>query len=190
VEAQNQSQAGGGEPGSFFKVSEGKMRFGNLLVLSLVVAACSKTNTTTGDTSGASATAMAPADDDAAKDAVGKIRSGWQEAANRKDSAAVAAYYTDDATFVGTEAPLAEGRPAIQSALGKMFPISKIESIDSKELVVSGDVAYDYGTFRQQVTPPNAKPQTINGYYIVTLKRQSDGSWKIARHVSTTPPKS
>ena len=94
----------------------------------------------------------------------------------------------DDATFVGTESPLAEGRSAIPSAFAQSFPVSNIESIDSKELVVSGDVAYDYGTFRQVVTMPNAKPQTINGHYLVTLKRQGDGTWKITRHVSTTPP--
>ena len=164
------------------------MRFGGLLVLVFTVAACSKADTPAADTSGATATATAPANDDAARDAIGKIRSDWQAAANRKDSAAVAAYYADDATFVGTESPLAEGRSAIQSAFAQSFPVSNIESIDSKELVVSGDVAYDYGTFRQVVTMPNAKPQTINGHYLVTLKRQGDGTWKITRHVSTTPP--
>ncbi len=164
------------------------MRVGGLFFLVFAAAACSKADTSTSDTSGASAAAVAPANDDAAKDAIGKIRSDWLAAANRKDSAAVAAYYADDATFVGTEAPLAEGRPAIQTAFGKSFPVSKLDNIDSKELVVSGDVAYDYGTFKQQVTMPGGKTQTINGYYLVTLKRQPDGSWKIVRHVSTTPP--
>lgn len=166
------------------------MRVGALLFLVLAVTACSKTETAASDTSGATATAMAPANDDAARDAIGKIRSDWKDAANRKDSAAVAAFYSDDATFVGTEVAPAEGRAAIQSAFGRMFPVSKVESIDSKELVVSGDVAYDYGTYKQEVTPPNGKAQTINGYYVVTLKKQSDGSWKITRHVATTPPKS
>lgn len=164
------------------------MRVVGLLVLVFTVAACSKTDTPAADTSGAAVTAAAPASDDASRDAIGKIRSDWQAAANRKDSAAVAAYYADDATFVGTEAPLAEGRSAIQSSFAQSFPVSNIESLDSKELVVSGDVAYDYGTFRQVVTIPNAKPQTINGHYLVTLKRQGDGTWKITRHVATTPP--
>ena len=164
------------------------MRVGGLLILVFAVTACSKTDTPAADTSGATAVATVPANDDAAKDAIGKLRSDWLAAANREDSAAVAAYYADDATFVGTEAPLAEGRSAIQSSFAGSFPVSKLESIDSKELVVSGDVAYDYGTFRQVVTMPNAKPQTINGHYLVTLKRQGDGTWKITRHVSTTPP--
>lgn len=164
------------------------MRVSGLFFLVFAVAACSKADTSTSDTSGATATAMAPASDDAARDAIGKIRSAWQEAANRKDSAAVAAYYADDATFVGTESPMVEGKAAIQGDFAKTFPVSNFESIDSKELVVSGDVAYDYGTYKQVVTMPNRPPQTINGYYLVTLKRQGDGSWKITRHVSTTPP--
>ncbi|HYN79963.1 MAG TPA: SgcJ/EcaC family oxidoreductase [Gemmatimonadaceae bacterium] len=164
------------------------MRVGGLLILVFAVTACSKTDTPAADTSGATATATAPANDDAAKDAIGKIRSEWMAAANRKDSAAVAAYYADDATFVGTETPLAEGRAAIHSAFSRSFPVTTLESIDSKELTVSGDVAYDYGTFRQVVTMPNAQPQTINGHYLVALKRQGDGSWKITRHVATTPP--
>lgn len=164
------------------------MRVGGLLILVFAVTACSKTDTPAADTSGATATATAPANDDAVKDAIGKIRSDWMAAANRKDSGAVAAYYADDATLVGTETPFAEGRSAIQSAFANSFPVSRVESIDSKELVVSGDVAYDYGTFRQLVSMPNAQPQTINGHYLVTLKRQGDGTWKITRHVSTTPP--
>ncbi|MDP9176128.1 MAG: DUF4440 domain-containing protein, partial [Gemmatimonadota bacterium] len=136
------------------------MRVGGPLLLLFAVVACSKADTPAADTSGALGTATAPADDGAAKDAIGKLRSDWMAAANRKDSAAVAAYYADDATFVGTEAPLAEGRSAIQSSFAKSFPVSKLESIDSKELVVSGDVAYDYGTFRQVVTMPNAQPKT------------------------------
>lgn len=164
------------------------MRISAFFILVFAVAACSKADTTTADTSGATATAMAPANDDAAKDAIVKIRSDWQAAANRDDSSAVAAFYADDAIFVGTEAPLADGRSAIQSSFAKSFSVSNIESIDSKELTVSGDVAYDYGTFRQVVTMPNQRPQTINGHYLVTLKRQGDGTWKITRHVSTTPP--
>jgi len=100
----------------------------------------------------------------------------------------VAALYADDATFVGTETPLATGKAEIQKSLAQSLPISKLESIDSKETVVNGDVAYDYGTYKQEVTPPGGKTQTVSGYYLVALKKGSDGVWKIVRHVSTTPP--
>ena len=170
------------------------MRPTRFIPLLFALAACTKSSTPAADTATAGtgtdtmSAATSPASDAAARDALGKVRAAWQEGANRNDPAAVAAMYTDDATFVGTESPLASGRQEIQAALAKSFPISKIESIDSKDLVVSGDMAYDYGTFRQTVTPPNAKAMTVNGYYLVICRRQSDGSWKISRHVSTTPP--
>lgn len=170
------------------------MRPTRLIPLLLALAACTKANPPASDTSVAAAgkdttSAASPKQSEAeARDAIAKVRSAWKDAADRKDAASVAALYTDDATFVGTESPIATGRQGIEAALAKSFPVIKSTTIDSKELTVSGDIAYDYGSFTQEVTPPNAKPQTINGYYLVVVRRQPDGNWKIARHVSTTPP--
>lgn len=158
----------------------------------IAAAACTTGNKSASDTTAVTndtmATAAAPQDEGAAKDAIAKVRAAWMDAANRKDAAAVAAMYTDDAVMVGTDAPPASGRSEIQNGLGQMLPTSNIQSIDSRELVVSGDDAYDFGTYRQQMTPPTGPAKTINGYYLVTLKRQSDGSWKLYRHVNTIPP--
>lgn len=170
------------------------MRSYRLIPLLLISVACTKTGAGAIDSSAAVARtdsahpANMTADNDAAKDAIGKTREAWKAAADRKDAASVAALYTDDATFVGTETPLASGKADIQKALSGTLPISKLESIDSKETVVNGDVGYDYGTFKQEVTPPGGKTQTINGYYLVALKKGSDGVWKIVHHVATTPP--
>ena len=155
------------------------------------LAACTAKNSAPADTGAAAVrdTGKAMATDvEADKDAIGKIRSGWMDNANKKDAAAVANYYSDDATFVGTQSPITSGRADIQKAFGQSFAVSKTESIDSKDIAVNGEVAVDYGTFRQVVTPPKGKAQTINGYYMVELRRQSDGSWKIVHHVATTPP--
>jgi uncharacterized protein (TIGR02246 family) len=170
------------------------MRSWRLIPLLLIAAACNKGNTPAADTTNSTARmdSTAPgnmaAANDSAKDAIGKTREAWKAAADRKDAASVAALYTDDATFVGTETPLATGKAEIQKSLAQSLPISKLVSIDSKEVVVNGDVGYDYGTYKQEVTPPGGKTQTVSGYYLVALKKGSDGVWKIARHVATTPP--
>jgi conserved hypothetical protein len=166
-----------------------------LLSLLLVAAACStgarKADDSTAAASADTAKAAMPADDNASKDAIGKIRSTWQDLAAKKDSAGVAALYADDAVLVGDGIPYASGRSEIQTRLGQMFATSSVGSIDSKELDVSGNIAVDYGTFTQTVTPPKGKPMTVNGYYIVTLKKGADGTWKMYRHLSTvTAPKS
>ncbi len=160
----------------------------SLLLLLLVAAGCNTGSKATGDSaavaSGDSMKAAMPADDNAARDAIAKIRTGWKDAANKHDAAAVAALYADDATMVGTGIPVANGKAEIQTRLGQILPGSTTSAIDSKDLVISGDVAYDYGTYSQTVTPPKGKAMPINGYYVVTLKKGSDGSWKMLRHLS------
>jgi len=133
--------------------------------------------------------ASQPADSGAAgRAAIKKVRDAWIAAEKKDDAAAAAALYTDDAVFVGTETPTAHGKAAIQQTFAKQFPTSSLISLDSKELVANDKVGYDFGEFTQEVTPPNAKPVTVHGQYLVALARQPDGSWKITKHVATTPP--
>ncbi|HUF65281.1 MAG TPA: SgcJ/EcaC family oxidoreductase [Gemmatimonadaceae bacterium] len=162
-----------------------------LFVLPIVVAAlaCAPAEDTAvaTDTAAPADTGAVRQDPAAARTAIEQIRDNWRSAAERDDAGAVAALYADDAIFVGTETPEVRGRAAIQETFGQQFPMSTVSRIESRDLTVSGDMAYDYGEFTQQVTPPNAPGQTINGHYLVVLRRQGDGSWRIVRHVSTTP---
>jgi uncharacterized protein (TIGR02246 family) len=158
-----------------------------LLSLLLVSTACSTSNKAAPDSTSMAATAT-PVDDNAAKDAVAKVRQSWKDMADKKDSAGVAALYSDDAVLVGTNVPMATGKAEIETRLGQMFSASSVASIDSKETVVGSDVAYDYGTFHQTITPPKGKAMEVDGTYIVTLHKQADGSWKITHHMSNVQP--
>ena len=164
----------------------------SLLSLLLIATACNAGAKAAGDSTAAASADTAKtamhADDNASKDAIAKIRTTWKDLADKKDSAGVAALYADDAILVGDGIPYANGRSEIQTRLGQMFAASSIESIDSKETDVGGNIAFDYGTFTQTVTPPKGKPMTVNGYYIVTLKKGADGTWKMYRHLSTATP--
>src|SRR6476469_6364351 len=99
-----------------------------LVSLLLVAAGCSTgtkaTTDSTATAAGDSMKAAMPADDNAAREAIDKVRRRWKDAANKKDAATVAALYTDEARRVGTEIPLASGRSEIQTRLGQMFATS------------------------------------------------------------------
>lgn len=159
------------------------------LLLIFALAACTTNSSSTADTTKADTANTAAASDDAARDAIGKLRSGWKDAADKKDSASVAAYYEDDAVMATSEGPAVTGKDNIQKALGRMVNLTKINSIDSKQLVIMGDNAYDYGTFDEEGPDATGKMAKRSGYYVVTLHKQADGSWKINHHVATTPPK-
>jgi uncharacterized protein (TIGR02246 family) len=164
------------------------MRKSLSLLSLLLIAACNNGTKAAADStamaSGDTAKTAMPADDNASKDAIAKLRSAWQDGSNKKDAAGVAALYTDDAALVGTGVPYASGRSEIQTRLGQMFGASAAGTIVSKETMVSGNLAFDEGTYTQTVTPPKGKPMTVNGHYLVTLKKGADGSWKIYRHLS------
>jgi uncharacterized protein (TIGR02246 family) len=161
-----------------------------LLIISVVAlaAACSKEAPRTSETTSATVATQRANDGTAGRAAIEKVRDAWVAAEKKDDAAAVAALYTDDAVFVGTETPAAHGKAAIQEAFAKSFPVSTLTHLESKELIANDKMGYDFGEFTQQVAPPNGKPMTINGQYLVALARQPDESWKITKHVATTPP--
>lgn len=166
------------------------MRTTVVALTALALAACAKTSTLPTDTTASTASAAMPAAGTAdAEAAIGKVRDAWVAAADKKDAAAVAGMYTDDAVFVSSENPVANGRSAIQAAFAKSFPVTTNLKVSSEKTEVGGDLAYDYGTYSEHITPPKAKAMDLTGTYLVVLKKQSDGSWKIVRHLSTTPPK-
>ena len=159
------------------------MRTRLLLAVLLPVIACdtgARQRAATDDT-------MQVADAGAARAQIEQLRSDWIAAAERDDAASIAPMYEEDAVMVGTGNPPARGRQAIQAALTQEFPASRNLRVDSRDLTVSGDLAYDYGEFSVQVTPPGGRARTESGHYVVVLKRQADGTWKIVRHLSTMP---
>lgn len=159
-----------------------------MVSLALLLAAVACTTDNAGSTDSAkAATADTMAPTESVSDAVGKVRTAWKEAADRKDSTAVASFYEDDAVMIVTGAPVANGRGEIVKAIGRMVNLTKINSIDSKEVSGGGDVAYDYGTYSQDAPDATGKMVTRTGYYVVTLHKQADGSWKIRRHIDNVP---
>jgi uncharacterized protein (TIGR02246 family) len=123
-----------------------------------------------------------------ARAAVAQVRSDWIDAANRDDAAAVAQLYGEDAVLITAEGAVSRGRQAIEEVFAKAFATSEGLEVTSMSFDASGDLAYDAGRFSQEVTTPDKKPMTVSGHYLVVLKRQADGSWKLVQHISSSEP--
>ncbi len=123
--------------------------------------------------------------------AINTLRNRVAAAFNASDAAALAATYADDAIEMNPEQPAIEGRQAIQAAYEAMFKgaTGKL-AFTPLETQVVGDWAYDRGNYTATMTPKPGKPTELSYKYLVIMKRQPDGAWKVYREISNSnnPP--
>jgi uncharacterized protein (TIGR02246 family) len=123
--------------------------------------------------------------------AIDTLRGQFTTAFNANDPAAVAALHTEDATLLPNHQPKLDGREAIQSWYEAMFKDNSAKiAIATEETQVAGNWAYDRGTVQMSMSPKaGGKPVEESGKYLVILKRQTGGSWRVHRDMdnSNTP---
>ena len=91
--------------------------------------------------------------------------------------------FTEDAVLQFPDAPDARGQEAVRQFLSNAFGMVKIESLETQveTVEVFGDVAYEWGTFRERLTE-TGKPQTLEeGRYLSRWERDADGTWRTSR---------
>ncbi|HUH12349.1 MAG TPA: SgcJ/EcaC family oxidoreductase [Longimicrobiales bacterium] len=132
------------------------------------------------------ATGMAASRDAGAAEArVAQLRDAWIEGARASNAATVASLYAEDAVMVGADGQVSEGRQAIHDALD--FEGMTHLQINSTDMEVGSEVASDMGTFTQGFQTAVGQ-QTLTGRYLVVLRLQEDGSWKITQHLAVLDP--
>jgi ketosteroid isomerase-like protein len=109
---------------------------------------------------------------------------------NAGNSSGVSSFYTDDAVMLTSNAPMARGPAGIGSAynsfLTSMHPVLNFAP---DRIVQSCDMAYEYGHYTMQVTPPGGSAQSDQGNYVTVWRRQPNGDWKIvADSVNSSVP--
>jgi uncharacterized protein (TIGR02246 family) len=123
--------------------------------------------------------------------AIRQATASAEKAVNARDFAAWAATYAEDAAMLPPNAEAVQGRAAIQAWAEAFPPVSDFR-LQQLDLDGRGDLAYVRGTYSMVITPPGAAPATDRGKYLEIWRKQSDGSWKIARDMfnSDVPPPS
>ena len=104
-------------------------------------------------------------------------------AIKEKDAGSLLALFDSDLVVMPPNEPPIVGKAALRSwflRLTDQFSIELDSSVE--ELKVSGDWAYERFSFRRTMTPTGGgEPTTARGKGIHVYRRQSDGSWKLAR---------
>jgi uncharacterized protein (TIGR02246 family) len=129
-------------------------------------------------------TAAAPGRD--IKSQIDAANAKWVEAFNKGDAAAVGQLYTEQATALPPNAPMATGRAAIQSFWQGAIQ-SGVKNVTLKALKVDqfGGAAREIGEF--SLDAPNAQKQMVHveGKYVV-LWRRVRGNWKLDTDIWNT----
>ncbi|MFQ6104356.1 MAG: YybH family protein [Candidatus Glassbacteria bacterium] len=115
--------------------------------------------------------------------AIKRLYAASVAALNARDISALAAFYTEDAIQFPPDRPPLVGWNAIRSSLENELIGMTIEaSVEIVEVVIAGSWAYACGHHRTSViSQTGGRPMVTTGSWLDILKRQADGSWRIAR---------
>ncbi len=124
--------------------------------------------------------------------AINQLRDDYVAAFKAGDADKIGSLLTEDEVSMVNDMPTSMGRAASVEALKGMF--SQMTPTDftltSDEMKLMGGFAYDRGRGTATFTPKakGAKPVTQATRYLVILRRESDGSWKVARDMDNVMP--
>lgn len=124
--------------------------------------------------------------------AIAEFNRQYLKAINDEDIATLSGLTTEDHIMIASgRAPLV-GKAANDAANSRVFKQFDIdETWTPVETVVSGDVAYQRGTFTVAATPKAGGNTTrTSGNFLRIYRRQADGSWRMTRDMfnSEQPP--
>jgi uncharacterized protein (TIGR02246 family) len=104
----------------------------------------------------------------------------FMEAYKSCDATACAAAYTEDATILPGDRPIARGRNQIEALFTQIFEegARKLTLIPD-EVDSSGSLAYEIGTAILDLSDEDGSVFTDERRYLTVLRQQSNGSWQI-----------
>ena len=100
----------------------------------------------------------------------------WEAAFNAGDLAKVASSYTDDARLLPPNAPIAQGKAAIQAEFGQMSAAGLRITLNPIEAMVAGDLGYSVGAY--EITDAGAS--VIDRGKYMEILRNVGGEWKVS----------
>jgi len=123
------------------------------------------------------------------RQAIQQLMADWNAAVRAKDVTALTTMVTEDAVFLPPGFPPIRGKEAVARMYTGFFPqfMSVEQTAVVEELEVAGDWAFAWGSEILTLVPQTGgSPIHMQGKGMSILKRQADGSWKIARGINNS----
>ncbi|MGA8142818.1 MAG: DUF4440 domain-containing protein [Candidatus Acidiferrales bacterium] len=127
-----------------------------------------------------------PADTRAADEsAIRDLDAQWSKTAGARDVDGAVSFYSDDATLLPPNAPLAADKQSIRAEWTELLaPDSSLSWRSSKvDVARSGDLAYSTGAYQMSLKNPQGKLIEDHGKFLEVWKKQADGKWKVVADV-------
>jgi uncharacterized protein (TIGR02246 family) len=116
--------------------------------------------------------------DSASRGAIEATVDRYVAASNEGDAEALTALYADDAVLLPPDHEPVHGREAI-GEFWRQGTDTGLE-VSTLRLEVGGDVAYLVGRYH---LPPTEQKEADSGQYVLCLKRQADGAWRLTADI-------
>ena len=138
------------------------------------------------------------------RNAIAAASSAYAKALENGTPDSVLRWWVSDPVYINRGIPTLRGRRALDSVFTLVHSAwhDVKASIETDEIAVSGDLAYQIGSYSESFrltagvtqrlqgrTLTSAAPDTLRGRFLFVWRRQSDGSWRIARAIGTDLPR-
>jgi len=132
--------------------------------------------------------------------AIAQVRTAFVSAWNTGNVGQVVALYSADAVLQQGDSPERDGQPAIRAYFDTAMGTPQRPKLDVVHVTTTGQqgLGVDAGAYTLTFPaapaaasgPSTAAPGPLNGKFLVVLRQQADGSWKIAYHAGSldAPP--
>lgn len=121
--------------------------------------------------------------------AVRATASRWEQAIASRDLDRIAAFYTDDAWQLPEQGSIASddaSRRAFWQQIGKLPVATDTVDVSGRiEVAQSGEMAVQYGDFRQIITDREGNMVSVPQKFMTTWRKQQDGTWKVSASMAT-----
>jgi len=119
--------------------------------------------------------------------AIRALDSAWVRGLAARNVDAGTAVYTDSAMVLAPAEPIARGKEAIRKVFqGIMSSPGYALTFSPDRVTVSGDMAYEVGSYALTTRNKSGKLQTQKAKYFDVWARQADGMWRVTADVITT----
>ena len=127
---------------------------------------------------------VAPQPTEVDTQAIRALSARWLRAADTRDAARVAPFYTEDGAFLVPNVPLARGRAAVQAVWSQLLAAPNLElawTPSSVDVAQAGDMAYEIGLYRLGMDGPAGRIED-EGKYVVVWRKTEQG-WQVAADI-------